>query len=259
MGQTLGRTMVRSIMRPHRSIIRSPRLFALFDVDNTLYTRKHKVMKYMTDRCVKYVENKFNNKLLFIKNETIADKITRLNKKYDNIFQGLLIENGIDIDIADYVDYISEGAVSNCIKPSLNELYELNTLFESLTKTPNLKIWTFSNGSDKHVNQVLDVLQIRDYFDGHINLTSIFNKYNKYIRKPSQEVYQIAEDEMKFDKDFDKIYFIDDYDKNIEASIKRKNWIGILFDEKGTRSVDGALKIKSITELKSKIPELFIN
>nr|QBK89229.1 MAG: haloacid dehalogenase-like hydrolase [Mimivirus LCMiAC02] len=233
MGQLLGRTLVRSIIRPPvRPIIRLPvRSFVVFDVDNTLYTRKHKAMQYMTYRNEKYRE-KYPKK----KNETFADEIRR-------------------------VDFISEGAVSKCIKPSLTELHKLHTLFESLTKTLNLKIWTFSNGSNKHVSDVLDVLKITDYFDGHINLTSIsdkYNKYDKYISKPSQKAYQIAEDEMKFNKDFDKIYFIDDHNKNIEASIKRKNWISILVDEKGTRSVDGALKIKSINELKYKIPELFI-
>ena len=230
MGQTLGRTLVRSVIRqPVRSIIRPPvKSFIVFDVDNTLYNRKHKAMKYMTYRSKKYREKYPKNK-----NETITDVIH-------------------------HIDFISEGVVSNCIKPSSTELHELNTLFESLTKTPNLKIWTFSNGSDKHVHQVLDVLKIKDYFDGHINLTVIIDKYKKHIRKPSQQAYQIAEDEMKFDKDIDKIYFIDDYDKNIEASIKRKNWIGILLDEKGTRIVSGALRIKSIHELKYKFPELFI-
>ncbi len=225
--------------------------YVVFDVDNTLFSKKHKVMKYMRKRGIEYLEKKIK-----CENEKMAMKMTRLNREYDNVFQGLSIENGIDIDVTDYVDFVSEGASKN-IKPTIDELYKLHILFESLSKIPNLKIWTFSNGSNKHVNQVLDILKITNYFDGHINLTFIIDKYKKYISKPSQKAYQIAEDEMKFDKDFDKIYFIDDYDKNIEASIKRKNWIGILLDEKGTRNVDGALRIKSIHELKSKIPELF--
>nr|QBK89228.1 MAG: haloacid dehalogenase-like hydrolase [Mimivirus LCMiAC02] len=225
--------------------------YVVFDVDNTLFTKRHKVMKYMRKRGIEYLENKIK-----CENEKMAMKMTRLNKEYDNVFQGLSVENGIDIDITDYVDFVSEGA-SQHIKPTFNELHELHILFESLSKIPNLKIWTFSNGSNKHVNQVLDILKITNYFDGHINLTFIINKYKKYISKPSQKAYRIAEDEMGFNKDSDKIYFIDDYDKNIEASIKRKNWVGILVDEKGTRSVDGALRIKNIHELKNKVPKLF--
>ncbi len=253
------RSLIRS---PVRSPVRSLKL--VFDVDNTLYSRKYKVMEYMGHRGIEYLENKFelyaeHNKQFFGKNETIANKMTRLNKEYDDFFHGLFIETGIDIDVPDYINFISERAASKCLKPTSTELHEVHSLFESLTKIPNLKIWTFSNGNKKHVSKVLDILKIKDYFDGHINLTSIFNKYKKPIRKPSQKAYQIAEHEMEFDKDFDKIYFIDDHDKNIKAAIERKNWIGILLDEKGTRSVDGALRIKSIQELKDIIPELFNN
>ena len=271
MGISLGKILTRSFIKSlYKSPIRSPimssyrspnKLFFVVDVDNTLFSRRHKVMEYMDHRSIEYVKGKIDvmrgNSTFYIKNESIVDKIERLNKEYGNIFNGLSIENGIDIKVFDHADFISEGAAYNCIKPTPVELHELNILFESLKKTPNLKIWTFSNGSNKHVSDVLDILKIKDYFDGHINLTFMMDKYKKPIRKPSQQAYQIVEDEMKFDRNIDKIYFIDDHNPNIEASLKRKNWESILVDEKGTRMVKGALRIKSIYELKDKIPELF--
>ena len=70
MGISLGKILTRSFIKSlYKSPIRSPimssyrspnKLFFVVDVDNTLFSRRHKVMEYMDHRSIEYVKDKID-------------------------------------------------------------------------------------------------------------------------------------------------------------------------------------------------------
>jgi putative hydrolase of the HAD superfamily len=142
------------------------------DLDETLYPKTNGLWRSISDRINRFIVNELQVPL---------EDAKRIRQQYldshGTTLHGLM--SNYDIDPLDYLEFVHDIPIENLIQP-VPEIREiLKRLF--------VKKFIFTNASLKHANRVLDHLNIRDLFDGVIDILAL-----EFINKPRLEAYQKA-------------------------------------------------------------------
>jgi putative hydrolase of the HAD superfamily len=205
--------------------------YALFDLDETLYDRKVRLLPAFDDRCVMFIADLF---ALFF--EAANQKRLYYNKMYGTVLRGLLQEE--TVDIGHYLTYIHEVPVHDFLRPSAE-------LSRVLAEIP-LRKYIFTNSYRKHAENVINVLEIADHFDGIFDIQSV-----DYVSKPARHSYMTVVSLL--DTEPEACVFIDDQVRNMEEP-KMLGMKTILIDAEPNEWVD--IKVDSILDVSQAIKQL---
>lgn len=125
------------------------------DLDDTVYPQNIGIWPYLGNRIYSYMRD-----VLDIPQDQVVAMRERLFRQYGTTMRGLQYELGIDI--RGYLDYVHGVDLSEFLKEDLE-------LRQTLKEIPQEK-WIFTNADQKHAEQVLGLLGIRDQFSGIIDI-----------------------------------------------------------------------------------------
>jgi putative hydrolase of the HAD superfamily len=98
---------------------------------------------------------------------------------YGTTLRGLLINHPERIDADDYLAFVHDIPLKEYIQPD-------PSLRDLLLSLPQHR-WIFTNSDDRHANRVLDILGMRDCFEGIIDIRAL-----GYACKPVEDAYHRA-------------------------------------------------------------------
>ncbi len=205
--------------------------YIIFDLDNTLYTKESGLLDQVDQQIDQYIG---------LKLKIPATKIPGLRreywKKYGTTLGGMVACHQIDPD--EYINYTYNVKVTDFLKP--------DPLLAQVLSGLKMKKVVFSNSPLNYVEEVLNVLQIRDFFEKVYDI-----RFCDYLGKPNLSSYYKVLVDLKAEGR--ECLFIDDTPVNIlggEAA-------GIDSILLGNTTIDGIKwKTSGLMELPSLITEI---
>ncbi|MEW6718611.1 MAG: pyrimidine 5'-nucleotidase [Chloroflexota bacterium] len=144
----------------------------LFDLDDTLYPSNSGLWQAIRSRIDNYMHNR-----LGIPWEEIPELRKQYYEGYGTTLRGLQANYGVDGN--DYLSFVHDVPLEDYIKPDP----KLGALLESLPQSK----WIFTNADGRYAERVLDILDVRDYFAGVVDVRAI-----NFTAKPMTEAYNRA-------------------------------------------------------------------
>lgn len=143
--------------------------YLIFDLDNTLYPKESGLLDQVDRKIDQFiVEN------LKIPETKVANLRHDYWKRYGTTLGGMIARHQTDPD--EYIDYTYNVKITDFIKPDLR-------LGRILTELDCRKV-VFSNSPLKYVEEVLEVLQVRDLFEKVFDI-----RFCEYLGKPNLSSY----------------------------------------------------------------------
>jgi len=141
----------------------------IFDLDNTLYAPEVRLFSLIDVRI-----NRYMTEVVGIEQEQV-DGLRRLYwQRYGVTLGGLIRHHQVDPE--DYLDYVHDVDVSQCLQPDA-------CLRRSLQDLPGVKV-VFTNGSRAHADRVLAALDLADQFSAIFDI-----RVAEYRPKPHTDPY----------------------------------------------------------------------
>ena len=129
-----------------------------FDLDATLYSPSNGLWDEIRNRIFQYMREEIG-----LSQEEIPAIRDRYWRTYGTTLEGLRIHHGIDPD--DYLSYVH--------RIPLDEYLSKDPELDSLLRELPQKLWIFTNADRRHAEAVLDALEIRENFDGIVDLLAM--------------------------------------------------------------------------------------
>jgi len=205
-----------------------------FDLDATLYPASSGLWKVIKSR----IEGYMIRRLGFSEEETL-----RLRKEYYQRYGTTLtgLTKHHDVDPEDYLHYVHD--------IPLQDYIQYNPRLREILASLSQKKWVFTNSDHQHAERVLDILRIKDLFQGILDIYAL-----DFHVKPSPEAYQQALLLAHSPSPADCVLF-DDLIQNIFPA-QKIGFYTVLVGENGSpRTAD--LHLRSILELPDQMPSLW--
>jgi putative hydrolase of the HAD superfamily len=207
-----------------------------FDLDATLYSPSNGLWDEIRNRIFLYMEEEVG-----LPEDDIPAIRDHYWKTYGTTLKGLRIHHGVDPE--DYLSYVHQVSLEDF----LSRDPELDDLLRDLPQD----LWIFTNADRRHAEAVLEVLDIRDHFQGIIDLLAM-----DYSVKPQPEAYQIAL-KMAGEDDSSQCILFDDLLPNLREA-KKQGFTTVLVGDNGqVESVD--FQVPTIHRIKEVLPHLWRN
>lgn len=204
----------------------------LFDLDNTIYPESSGIMSGIRDRIILYMKTR-----LGLDDDSVTTVRQYCLDKFGTTLQGLKHLYGIDGE--EYLSFVHDINLPDFIKP--------DRLFRQfLDQYPQRKV-IFSNADIHHINHVLDYLNIKDFFNGIIDVHTL----DPFV-KPQKESFEIAREFLQL-TNWEGCVFIDDHIPNIQTATEL-GIFSILVDE--NRNHDYPFRISELYDLPTIIPPM---
>lgn len=144
----------------------------LLDLDGTVYPQDNGIWEEIAARMEQFMHEKL---------DLPAAEIPLLRQSYYQQYGTTLsgLRHHFQVDEEEYLKYVHDVPLNKYLHPD-------QKLRNSLVNLP-LKKWIFTNSDKWHSERVLNALNIRDLFEGILDITH-FN----YMNKPNEKVYQLA-------------------------------------------------------------------
>jgi pyrimidine 5'-nucleotidase len=143
-----------------------------FDLDDTLYSNTTSLWEAILERMMDFMRERLG---------IPPDEIPELRKTYFETYgttlRGLQINYSVDAD--EYLAYVHDLPLEDYLSPDPS----LRALIESL---PQAK-WIFTNADAHHANRVLEILNLKNCFNGIIDVRAL-----GFLCKPDIRAYQRA-------------------------------------------------------------------
>ncbi|MEJ2757299.1 MAG: pyrimidine 5'-nucleotidase [Anaerolineales bacterium] len=146
----------------------------LLDLDGTVYPQNNGIWEEIAARMEQFMHEKLN-----LPPAEIPGLRQTYYQQYGTTLSGL--RNNYQIDEEEYLKYVHDVPLHQYLNPDIK-------LRKLLIKLP-LQKWIFTNSDQAHAERVLNTLNIKDLFEGILDIT----RFN-YMNKPDQKVYQLALD-----------------------------------------------------------------
>ena len=143
-----------------------------FDLDGTIYPNENGIWDAISDRMEIFMHDKLN-----LPKENIPTIRKNYYRTYGTTLKGL--QENYSIDQYEYLQFVHDIPIDKFLKPDKN----LRDLLESISATK----WIFTNSDHAHSERVLNRLNIRDLFDGIIDVTLM-----DFTNKPDPLAYSYA-------------------------------------------------------------------
>lgn len=167
--------------------------YLIFDLDNTLYPKESGLLDQV-DRKI--------DQFIGLKLKIPATKISKLRheywKKYGTTLGGMIACHQIDPD--EYIDYTYNVEITDFLKP--------DPLVAKVLSGLKLKKAVFSNSPLNYVEKVLEVLQIRHFFEKVYDI-----RFCNYLGKPNLSSYFKVLTDLKIEAK--ECLFVDDTPANV--------------------------------------------
>ncbi|KAJ6130483.1 HAD-superfamily hydrolase subfamily IA variant 3 [Penicillium capsulatum] len=231
-------------MSANESKEESRRVF-FFDIDNCLYSRKTKIH----DEMFKLIDQ-FISKHLSLSAEDATRLQTRYYTDYGLVLEGLLRYHKIDPIV--FNQEVDEALPLDTI---LGPDPKLRPLLARLDRR-KVQPWLLTNAHISHATRVLDLLGVRDLFEG-----ITFCDYGEVplVCKPSQRMYERAEQEAGAQSP-DQCVFVDDSFLNCKHA-RLRGWTTVHLLEPGLDAppeAAGQYLISGLEELPIHFPHFFL-
>jgi putative hydrolase of the HAD superfamily len=151
-----------------------PAEIIFFDLDDTLYSPKNGLWMAIRDRMRRYLIERMG-----FPPEEVDTLRHEYFVTYGTTLRGLLINHPERIDADDYLAYVHDIPLQNYIQPDPS----LKVLLQSLPQ----RRWIFTNSDDRHAHRVLNILDVKDCFEGIIDIRAM-----GYTCKPVEDAYHRA-------------------------------------------------------------------
>lgn len=167
------------------------------DLDDTVYPASAGIWSLVSQRMIAYMHN-----ILGIPLEEAPAIRERLYRTYGTTLRGLRNEYGVDMD--DFLFYVHDIDLQNILQPDAE-------LKRTLSQIHQPK-WIFTNASREHAQNVLNVMQLGEYFTDIIDIRDV----QPYC-KPDPAAYQIA---LKLAGNFapQETLMVDDRKENLDVA-----------------------------------------
>ncbi len=143
--------------------------YIIFDLDNTLYPKESGLLDQINQQIDWYIGQKM---------QIPESKISMIRfdycNKYGTTLGGMVVHNKIDPE--EYINYVYNVNVADFLKP--------DPLIDKILSELEIKKVVFSNSPLKYIEKVLDILNIRKYFDKIYDI-----HFCNYIGKPNLSSY----------------------------------------------------------------------
>lgn len=207
-----------------------------FDLDATLYPPSNGLWDEIRNRIFQYMREEIG-----LPQEEIPAIRDRYWNTYGTTLEGLRIHHGVDPD--DYLQYVHQIPLEDY----LSQDKTLNILLSGLPQD----LWVFTNADYRHAEAVLEILDIREHFNGIIDLIAM-----DFAIKPRPEAYQIAL-EIAGEKDPSRCILFDDLLPNLDGA-KKQGFTTVLVGQNG--SVESAdFHIPTIHRIREVLPHLWMH
>lgn len=168
----------------------------LIDLDDTLYPRESGAWGRVGQRIDRYLVEEMG----FPPGE-VQNLRHRLFHKYGTTLRGLQIEYEVEMD--HYLDYVHDVPLNDILSPDP----QLNQALQTL---PQRKV-IFTNANAAHAERVMQLLAVRDQFDGIIDIYTLYPHC-----KPQIEAFQKAL--AAINEQPHRCLMVDDNPKNLAAA-----------------------------------------
>ena len=145
-----------------------------FDLDDTLYSPQNGLWLAIRDRMRRYLIERVG-----FSPEEVDTLRHEYFVTYGTTLRGLLINHPERIDADDYLAFVHDIPLQEYIQPD-------PSLRDLLLSLPQRR-WIFTNSDDQHALRVLNVLGVRDCFEGIIDIRAL-----GYTCKPVEDAYHRA-------------------------------------------------------------------
>ena len=169
----------------------------LFDLDDTLYPSDNGLWDAIRGRMNLYMAER-----LGLSWDVIPAMRRTYYETYGTTLRGLQIHYQVDAD--EYLDYVHDLPLETYLRPDP----KLRTMLSGLPQ----QLWIFTNADADHAWRVLNILDIRDCFQGIIDVRAI-----EFACKPEPIAYQRAL-ALAGESDPFKCVFLDDSPLNLEIA-----------------------------------------
>jgi putative hydrolase of the HAD superfamily/pyrimidine and pyridine-specific 5'-nucleotidase len=216
---------------------------AFFDLDDCLYKNNWATEKKITERIDMYLTSVLGLQ---------PGSSDRLYRQHGTTIAGLIEEKHInESEVQAFLNYAHEISLED-IKP--------DPQLPAMLRRVNCRRWVFSNSAPGHVERCLEILGIRDLFEGVIAASSVdmFGRCG-YVTKPHPKCFQAAMD-IAGVADPKACIFMDDSVRNIKTA-KKLGWHAILVGCTGRNGenlecAEADAIIEKITDVLESVPEL---
>jgi putative hydrolase of the HAD superfamily len=207
-----------------------------FDLDDTLYPASSGLWDAIRERMNIYMQ-----RLMDLPIDEIISLRKSYLEKYGTTLRGL--QAHYDVDVDEYLAFVHDLPLEKYIQPD-------PVIRKLLLSLPQQR-WIFTNSDANHANRVLNILGIKDCFEGIIDIHAI-----DFACKPDKIAYQRALSVTNND-DPTKCVIFDDALRNLTPA-REMGFFTVLVGKNGSeQSVDRT--IPSLHKLIDCIPELWQN
>ncbi len=204
------------------------------DLDGTVYDNQTGLWDMIRVRMNDYVQ-----RLLQLPPDETAALRRHYYETYGTTLRGLQIHHRVNAD--EYLAYVHDIPLADYIKPDP----ELRSFLISLPQNK----FIFTNADLAHATRTLDVIGIRDCFDGIIDVRAL-----QFHCKPEPEAYQIAQ-RLAGENNPEQCIIIDDSELNL-AGARQMGMITVLVGRNGPHPC-AHFQIDKLNDLQRVIPELW--
>jgi pyrimidine 5'-nucleotidase len=205
-----------------------------FDLDDTLYDNSNGLWEAIRNRMGDYIQH-----LLDLTEEETATLRRNYFITYGTTLRGLQIHHQVDSD--KYLAYVHDLPLDQFLQAD----HKLRGMLASL---PQRK-FIFTNADEAHATRVLEILGVRDCFNGIIDVHAL-----GYHCKPEPEAYQLAMN-LAGEDDFSRCLFIDDSPRNL-ATARQLGFTTILVGNHDMEQTAN-YSLANLKELPELLPELW--
>lgn len=169
----------------------------LIDLDDTIYPTSLNIWPLFMAQINSYLTD-----ILGVPKEEARALQYRLFKQYGTTLRGLQVER--EVDMHDYLDYVHNVDLSDYMQPD-------PALRQALESLPQTK-WIYTNASVAHAENVLNLMNLRDLFEGIIDVVA-----TAPYCKPEVGSYEIALNLIGNPKP-ENCLFVDDRSDNLDTA-----------------------------------------
>lgn len=206
-----------------------------FDLDATLYPASSGLWKAIKNRI-----HEFMTERLDLAEEEVNDLRQTYYQRYGTTLEGLMRHHQVDPEA--YLTYVHDIPLQKYIHYSA-------PLKEILSSLPQ-DLWVFTNADRRHVERVLDLLQLEDEFQGIVDIYALDFKV-----KPNLQAYQRALTIAQARPPFRCVLF-DDLSRNLTPA-KELGFHTVMVHENEVDHHPADLHIRSLLDLPFEMPTLW--
>lgn len=166
----------------------------LLDLDGTVYPQNNGIWEEIATRMEQFMHDKLN-----LPSTEISSIRQEYYQKFGTTLSGL--RHNYQVNEEEYLKYVHDIPLHHYLAPDIK-------LRKLLSNLPMQK-WIFTNSDKPHAERVLNALNIKDLFEGILDITH-FN----YLNKPNEKVYKMVLEAIGSPYP-DECVFADDSPKNL--------------------------------------------